>query len=265
MNIVKITNRIALATVILLMYWVFIFICSTVFGFKVFRENMTEMFFMSIVGIFAILGGAIILNIMFNLTAIAEGRKTGENNTETKQSAKNTKRFFMLFPVSLAVIFGLLYAGDLTTSRKNEQYLVSSAADLLQEQNQIIDRLSDYTFSREYIEQASEDIRILGRVEEKFPQITVITRDQLMGKPVLLGFTGHANLGKDEKALKADYILSTSSEERKYLNAVFDGNTGEHRFSSSDGRHEVYYPVTTEKGQVVIHLTRYSRYGKMGS
>lgn len=260
MNVVKITNKIALITVVLLMYWVFVFISSTVFGFKVFRENMTEIFLMSILGIFAILSGSIILNIMFNLTAIAEGR------TKTEQEPrKSQKGPILAFLGSLAVIFMLLYAGDLATSKKKETYLVSSASDLLKEQKEIIDRLSGYSFSREYIENASQDIKVLGKVEEKFPSVTVITKDEIDGKPILLGFSSYAGLGKDEKPQKADYILSTSSEERKYLYLVFDGKSSEYRFSSNDGRYEIYYPVKTNSGLIVIHLSQHSRYGKLGS
>lgn len=260
MNVVKITNKIALVTVTLLMYWVFIFICSSVFGFKVFRENMTEIFFLSIMGIFAVLAGAIILNIMLNLTAIADGR-----GAVVDQSGRSNKKPLAIFLFSLIAIFAFLYAGDVATSKKKEKYLVSSAADLLAEQKEIIDRLSNYNFSRAYIESSSQDIKILSKVEEKFPKVTVIVRDSLLGKPLLLGFTAYASLGKKEDALKVDYILSTSSEERQYLNSVFDGSLSDHRFSSNDGRYEIYYPVKTEKGQIVIHLSQYSRYGKIGS
>jgi hypothetical protein len=260
MNVVKITNKIALATVILLMYWVFIFICSSVFGFKVFQENMTEMFLLSILGIFAILSGAIILNIMFNLTAIAGGR-----NLDVEKSAQSNKKPIAIFLGSLVFIFVFLYAGDVATANKKEKYLVSSAADLIEEQKEIIGRLSNYSFSRDYIENSSQDIKVLSKVEEKFPKVTVITRDSLRGKPLLLGFTSYTGLGKDEKALKADYILSTSSEERKYLNSIFDGVSSEHRFSSNDGRYEIYYPVKTKSGNIVIHLSQHSRYGKVGS
>lgn len=260
MNVVKITNKIALTTVILLMYWVFIFICSAVFGFKVFRENMTEMFLLSILGIFSILSGAIILNIMFNLTAIAEGREK-----ENEKAAKGHKLPTIAFLGSLLVIFILLYAGDLATSKKKEEYLVSSASDLLKEQKEIIDRLSNYSFSREYIERASQDIKVLSKVEEKFPRVTVITRDAIDDKPLLLGFSSYTGLNKDEEALKADYILSTSSEERQYLHSVFDGDSSRHHFSSNNGRYEIYYPVETDKGHIVIHLSQHSRYGKIGS
>jgi hypothetical protein len=221
---------------------------------------MTEMFSLSILGIFSILSGAIILNIMFNLTAIADGKAKRDES-----SKKNHKIAIYAFLGSLVVVFGLLYLGDMATAKEKERYLVSAASDLIEEQKEIIGRLADYTFSREYIEKASENIKVLSKVEEKFPRVTVIIKDSWEGKPLLLGFAGYTGLGKDEKALKADYILSTSSEERKYLYSVFDAQVTDHRFSSNDGRYEIYYPVTTDIGQIVLHLSQYSRYGKLGS
>ncbi|MCX4025851.1 hypothetical protein H0A36_21860 [Endozoicomonas sp. SM1973] len=260
MNIVKVTNKIALVMVVLLAYWVFIFTCSTVFGFKVFRENMSEIFLLSILGIFAVLLGSIIINIMFNLTAIAEGKKCTEN-----MPANKYKYALLGFLGSLVAIFMFLYLGDVATSKKKEDYLVSSASALIEEQKDIMEKLASYSFSRKYIESAGHDIKVLSKVEEKFPQVTVIVRDSLNGKQLLLGFSSYSGLGPQEKALRVDYILSTSSEERQYLNSVFDGKVSNHRFSSSDGRYEIYYPVKTDQGIIVIHLSQYSRYGKMGS
>lgn len=259
MNIVKVTNRIALVSVVGLMYWVFIFVCSTVFGFKVFRENMTEMFLLSILGIFAILSGSIILNIMFNLTAIAEGKR----NIDTKKS--NAARPVAIFIGSLLVIFLGLYFGDMATTNKKEKYLVSSASDLVAEQSDVMSRLSNYSFTREYLESTAQDIKILSKVEEKFPSITVIVKDNIKDKSYLLGFGGYIYLSDDKEPQKANYILSTSSEERKYLKAVFSGENREHWFSSNDGKYEMYFPVKTEDGTMVLHLSQRSRYGKIGS
>jgi len=259
MKIVKVTNKIALVTVIGLMYWVFIFICSTVFGFKVFRENMTEMFLLSILGIFAILSGSIILNIMYNLTAIAEGRKNEE------KSRNNRFNPLVIFSGSLVLIFVFLYAGDIATTKKKEKYLVSSAAALVKEQNEAVLRLTNYSFSREFLENASQDIKILSKVEEKYPSITLIVEDEIQGKNYLLGFGGYIYLSDDKEPKKANYILSTSSEERDYLYSVFSGATSKHKFSSNDGRYEMYYPITTKFGTVVLHLSQHSRYGKIGS
>ncbi|PID76616.1 MAG: hypothetical protein CSB24_05745 [Deltaproteobacteria bacterium] len=260
MNIVRITNKIALIAVILLIYWVFIFVSCEVFGFKVFRENMTEIFYLSIFGLFAVMTAAVILNIMLNLTAIAEGRPAGK-----ALSSRNIFKTAAAFIGSLAVIFALLYTGDLVSSRKKEAYLVAAASDLVKEQRHIIDRLADYSFSRQYIEEAARDIGILSKVEEKFPQIIVIAPDKIEGRDFLLRFSRYSELEKDEEPQKSGYILSTSSEERQYLYDVFAGKTSQRRFSASDGRYELYYPVQTSKGTVIIHLSQYNRYGKLGS
>lgn len=260
MSIVKVTNKVALVTVAILMYWVFIFVCSTAFGFKVFRENMTEVFLLSILGIFAILAGSIILNIMYNLTAIAEGRKVEETGKPSRGF-----RPVAIFLGSLVAVFLLLYLGDLATSKRKEAYLVSAASDLVKEQSDTISRLAQYSFNREYLEGVSENIKLLRKVEEKFPAITVIVKDNIQDKPYLLGFNFYVHLSKDKEPQKADYILSTSSEERQYLYSVFDGETSKHWFSSHDGRYEMYYPVKTESGTIVLHLAQRSRYGKFGS
>lgn len=70
--LVKLSNAIGLISIVLLVYWVFTFIVITVFNFKVFRENMTETFYLSVLGIIALMLGSLIINIMLNLTRIAE-------------------------------------------------------------------------------------------------------------------------------------------------------------------------------------------------
>jgi len=259
MSVVKITNKIALITVALLMYWVFIFISSTVFGFKTFGENMTELFLLSILGIFSILSGSIILNIMYNLTAIAQ---RGDGVQIKNHSGKIIGALFF---VSLVVIFILLYAGDVATAKKKEEFLVSSAVDLIEEKSDIVGRLADYSFTREYIQRTSDDIKLLSKVEEKFPNITVITNDTVDSKPFLLRFNSYSRLSDDKKVSKVDYILSTSSEERKYLFSVFNEDVVEHRFSSNNGQYEIYFPVNTDKGKIVLYLSQRNRYGKIGS
>ena len=83
--LVKISNSIGLISIILLIYWVFTFVLIQVFGLKIFRQHLTESFLMSILGILALMGGALMLNIMFNLTRIAErAQPTVESKTQKK-------------------------------------------------------------------------------------------------------------------------------------------------------------------------------------
>lgn len=260
MNLVKLTNRIALITVILMIYWVFTFVCTEVFGFKVFRKNMTEMFALSILGIFAVLGGALILNIMFNLTAIAEQRQ----NTPIKTSF-NVKWGLTAFTTSLFVIFGALYAGDLATTKKRERYLLASAQSLVNEQKNIIKQLSNYEFSKPYINTLAKNVSLLSDIEEEFAEITVITSDNIDSNRVLLGFNQYQHYDEDKHLYKPHFIISTSKKERDFLYDFFDGKNNGHLFSSHNSNYELYYPIATEKGRIVLHLTKYNRYGKIGS
>jgi hypothetical protein len=260
LNISKITNRVAMVTVVLLVYWVFAFVCIQVFGFKVFRENLTQIFAMSILGIFAVLGGAIILNVMFNLTAIAERH----NDQQTQVSNLGIRKKGILFVISLVVIFSLLFIGDLASSNRKERRLVAAAKVLVEEQKETINRISKYNFSADYLSNASAAIKFMSKIDENFPKVTAIVRDKIDGKPVLLGFSEYYRKSEDTPQ-KVDYILSTSAEERNYLNAIFDDEKKDYRFSSNDGRYEIYFPVNTDNDLIVFHLSEYSRYGKFGS
>lgn len=260
MNIAKTTNRIALITVVLMIYWVFIFVSTEVFGFRVFKENISQVFGMSILGIFAILAGAIILNVMYNLTSIAETK----SGVKSESKPLNVKAISIGAVVSFALLFGALYVGDAATSLKKKSRLISSAESLANEQIDVIERIADYEFSEEYLTKIKSSINLLSKIDESFPQVTAIVTDQIQDKKVLLGLSGYYYGNFDEKS-PSDFILSTSAEEREYLYSVFDGSEDSHRFSSNDGSYEIYFPVITDKGIVVLHLSEFSRYGKIGS
>ena len=111
-QLVKLSNSIGITSIILLIYWVFIFITIEVFGLKIFRENLTETFYLSIVGILALMAGALIVNIMFNLTRIAQ------KHNQDESISKSGKRMGLIFLLSLPAIFLALFAGDYLTSKK---------------------------------------------------------------------------------------------------------------------------------------------------
>ena len=62
-KLVKATNIIGMTAVVLLVYWVFVLILTSVFGLRIFREHITEIFAMSILGILAVMAGDSILSL----------------------------------------------------------------------------------------------------------------------------------------------------------------------------------------------------------
>jgi hypothetical protein len=270
-SIIKFTNRIALFSIGLLIYWVFIYIAITVFGLKVFRENITQAFYLSILGIFALLFAAIIVNVMFNLTKISNSLSAYVTNSEiinseSKSRQKWNRRAFIYFLLSFPIIFVLLFLGDFGTSRIRKSVLVSAAKSLVKENQNILSELTKYSFSKEYIEMAKQKLTVITKLDENLSQIQLIVGDQFDGKSVFLQFSSYGRYDSDVKIInKSDYIYSCSASERSYLTNVFAGSENDYLFSANDGNYELYYPVIINAKTVVLYFTDRQNYGKYGS
>ena len=263
-KVIKLTNRISFFSIILLIYWVFIFCSITVFEFKVFRENITQSFYLSIIGILALLTGAVIVNVMINLTKIAESI---ENRTESPKKTISKGRPILLisFLISFPLLFLILFYGDLSTSKRKERFLVDSAEYMVSNNKQIFQQLTNYTFDWNYIEYASNSLKILSKEDESFPSVSILIKDEIEKKEVYLKFGSYYYASEKEKPARADFIYPCSKGEREYLKEVFKNNNLSHNFSASDGKYELYYPVLNENNLVVLYFTDRQRYGKIGS
>ncbi|TPG31813.1 peptidase [Flavobacterium pectinovorum] len=260
-QIVRLSNIIGITSILLLVYWVFTFIMIQVFGLKVFRENMTETFYLSVLGILALMVGSLIVNLMFNLTRIAE-----KHNLDAVNNKSNKMRFItllLIFPLIALILFG----GDYLTSAKKEKMLVESAKSIIETNKANSDKLVNYTFSENYIKETSEILEILSGTDKNFPSVTLIVKDSIKGSPVYLGFNEYFgdNLKDTIKPQKSDYIYKTTQEERAYLNSVFDKKNEELRYSSHDGNYELFYPYKKNGKKVILYFSEQQRYGKLGS
>jgi hypothetical protein len=268
--LVKISNTIGIVSIIALVLWVFIFVCTEVFGFKVFRENITDTFAMSILGILALMTGALIINIMLNLTRIAE-KHNQDNLTETaKKPSKLWWSLLLVFPL----IFFLLWSGDYLTAKKKENLLIVSAKSIVENDTVKSNKLVNYSFTIEWLRSTEIIINLYAKADTHFPHISVLVADTINNSNVILGFSEYSILtgiytDKEDKQTKLSdktvYIHSTTKEERDYLNSVFYENNDEIRFNSHNGNYELFYPYRKIGKIIVLYFSDYQRYGKIGS
>lgn len=260
--LVKLSNIIGIISIVLLVYWVFIFISITVLGLKVFRENLTETFYLSVIGILALMLGALIINIMFNLTRIAE--KHNQDDTLDKKST--SKRLGLIFGLSFPLIFGLLFGGDYLTSNKKERMLISSAKSIIESNLEKSNKLLNYSFDKKWIIEMEDILELYEKTDEHFPFVSVIVADSIDKSQIFLGFRNYYGLLKDTiPPLKKDYIQKTTQVEREYLTKVFFKNFDKIRFSAHDGRYELFYPYFNNGKRIVLYFSDYQRYGKIGN
>lgn len=265
--LIKTTNKVALWATIALFYWVFIFICITVFDLKVFRENITETFFMSVLGIFSLLGGALVLNVMSNLSKISSSVQTTEAQ---KSDFKNMKWWL----ISLPVIFGLLFIGNMLSTNEKERKLVASALSVIQQNPEYSHSFANYSFDKSYIKETAEALKVINKIDKFFPHALVIQRDSIQNRQVFLKFSSRdyfpaqlSSKGKKTEGplLKQDFIFTTGKDERAYLTKVFNGQTDKHLFTAHKNRYELFYPVIVDNKRFVMYFSDYQRYGKIGS
>ncbi len=262
-KLVWLSNIIGIASIILLIYWVFIFIAITVFDLKVFRENMTETFYLSVFGILALMFGALMINIMFNLTRIAEKH----NQDEINHSKKKSKRLSILFIISFPILFAFLYTGDYLTSKKKETMLISSAQSIIESNNEKCEKLINYSFDKNWITETANILYFYSNIDTHFPHVSVIIADTLDNTNVFLGFDTYAGFSDNDSTQprKIKYIRNTTKEERIYLEKVFFENQDEIRFSAHKGTYELFYPYSKNGRKIILFFSEYQRYGKLGS
>ncbi|HNZ26060.1 MAG TPA: hypothetical protein PLG34_01015 [Spirochaetota bacterium] len=263
-KIVKICNIIALISIILLIYWVFIFINITVFGFKVFKENITQSFYLSILGILSLLIGTLIINIMLNLTRIAD--YISNKNNEIKKTIN--KKFIGIFIVTFPIIFSLLFLGDIMTANKKKQFIINAGNNIRANYKDEISQLMNYEFDKKYISAATEILGYLSKSDESIKRIQLIINDNYNDDSVYLIF-GNNYFTNDDKNIndinKVDYIFKCSSDEKKYLREIFNDKKVNIRFSKYDGKYELYYPIEYNNKIIILYFTDYQEYGKFGS
>ena len=290
-KLVKATNIIGMVAVTLLVYWVFALILIQVFGLKVFREHITEIFLMSILGILAVMGGTLMLNIMLNLTRIAE---RGQEE-EVRGGRKTVYLLLAVFPILAALLFG----GNYLTIRQKRDILTQSSERIVKDNPAQIDALTDYRFDLAYIKKSSEILDLMAKDDLSFKSAMIIVQDKIDNKPVYLAFSADSRLnvggeavptasqneavpaasqnveGNDnfvmdrngEKVMvkKMDYVYSPNLKEREYLQKVFAGQTQEMRYEAEDGHYSLCYPYRKNGKTIVLCFSDYQEYGKIGS
>ena len=97
--------------------------------------------------------------------------------------------------------------------------------------------------------------------------MSILVRDSINDEPVYLGFTRYKSgvLNDTIFPFKKDFIRKTTQPEREFLKSVFEDGNEKYRYSTHDGKYELFYPYFKGEKRIVIYFSEYQRYGKIGS
>jgi hypothetical protein len=266
---IRITNHVALYACIVFVYWVGIYSVATVFNLKVFKDNVTNAFGMSLVGILAVLAASIILNVMANLSKIsaAVSAPRGQAVAQQAMPARGWTWRATALILPFLLIVGALFVGDYFSAQRQQQVLLASARRLVAENQVALRQLAYYQFDAHYISQAQQNLQVLNKIDKNFPQVMAILPDTIGDKPFFLAWDGTSyDDSQNEKTppRKVDFIYSTTPEERDYLTRVFAGTRTDPWVHIEKDRYQLYFPAMIDGKRLVLYLSD-DRSGKFSS
>lgn len=262
-KIVKLSNIVGLVSITLLIYWVFTFLLITVFNLKVFRENLTESFYLSVIGILALMFGSLMISIMHNLSSISESLHKANHKSE---QVKGRKFAPLIIAIIVFVLIGLtLFVGDYLSSIRKKEILIKTADQLSITYKTQLQEIASYEFSLDYIKNASEFSKMISRLDKNFSYVSIIVLDKIYDKDSFLQFKQNYFNPKSVLETKSSFIFSSDFKQREYLTNVFRNNQLEYYFSAHDGKYELFYPLEYNGQIIVLYFTDFQRYGKIGS
>jgi hypothetical protein len=265
-SMVRLSNIVGSVAVLALAYWVLVYIVMEVFELRVFRQRTSASFGLSILGILAVMAGALMTNVMFNLTRIAERHNLDAASPSLPAPAARHLR--MLVALSFPLLVVLLFIGDRYSSRQQELRMQASAQSIIASNPGYLAEILEYRFGREWILRTGDRVAFYKKLDKTFPGVAIIVRDEADGAPIFLKFndnaSGHLPRSPEEDAValrKTDFIAETSAEERAWLTAVFDGKRADPFFQKEGSRRDLFYPVTRNGRIVVFYFSEYGHGG----
>lgn len=285
-TLVKWTNRIAVVAILALIYWVFAFIIIQVFDIRIFRQNMTEIFAFSVLGILAVMAGSLMLNIMLNLTQIAEVRSAEPTeNTTPKSYKKLLISLLAIFPI----IASLLFLGNIANTNKKREFMTNTVSQIAQSgHSQKIQQITQQNLSnlnKQDVINITSQIEQMSKFSPAIHHVEFIVPDTVNGEKVFLVFTQYPphivdtqsateKVDTPENHIKTNHqpidksklIQYYDTEKNRYLQKVFNENSNQTYFYHNNGNFELWYPYLVN-GKVVgvYYVSDYMRYGKYGS
>jgi nitrogen fixation/metabolism regulation signal transduction histidine kinase len=248
-KMVKLSNAIAFYSAWALVYWIILFITANVFGLSIFKGYTAAILYFTIRGIVVLMVGALILNIMFNLSRMAD--KTEES------SPKKDKLHMIIFLATLPALVCLLFFGNFLSAKNIEKNLNKSADEIAETYAPELTRISRYAFTKEWINNAANVLKIMEKTDQNFNDVYVVLPDEINKTKTFLTFDAKGiSMDRAVTLDKIDYIEKTTPQERAYFESVFDGEYTERFFSSKDPYRYEYYklfvPIFEENDRIII-------------
>jgi hypothetical protein len=256
------TISIITITVAFIALWFVIFMVSSTFDLTVFAEKTTEFFYLLIFAAIATVFCAAFLNMSLNLSLIAD-IKIQETKIEHEKSFG--KQVILILCAGIVVVVALLFIGDQLSRKQEKERLLSECSDLISRYQTSINELSNSLADTSFIKRIPTILEFLSSQKSDYRDIAIITFAKFDGQATFLRITPNTSENDLHKPYFNSSFYRCNKRDTEYLSDVFQKKLQEPFVWSEKSDHYLYFPVTSGKVPFVLHLSKYTRYGKIGS
>jgi hypothetical protein len=264
-TIVKWCNRLAILAILALLYWVLLFSVNEVFDLRILRERSTTAFGFVVLGILALLAGSLMLNIMFNLTRIAEraehpARASSNANTPTTGSPR---RWLLGFTALTSLSVALMFAGDARTRMLKKDLMLQTAQTISSQNQAALRQFAQQELTTPNVNALAQQLQLVRKSAEFVHEVYVLRPEKILGQDSIVAID-HELPPEDKQAFSSlDLAFKASQQQRTYLNAVFAGQADAPLYVSRGGHYWLLYPVRLDDKVLVLFLSDEQAYGKV--
>lgn len=277
-NIARISYRVALGAILLLITWCIAALVVNVFDLSVFEEKTSDFLMMAILPILATVVGAGIINVISNIGLISNHITNGKN-VEKVNEGKNYLRIFTL--VNVGVIL-LLVVGNSISSKIKEVKLIREIDSIIESNAILIESISNPMLTPEYLNKVSSVLKYIGKSNSKLNDPVLIFQCDIIGQKTLCSIDDDADVsnGLINKILNVDNNIEQANNKFDSLKYVYRDEEEikqkiiEHISGSIEkpfvenknkSNYFIYKLVKIGNTNCILRMNKYVRYGKIGS
>ncbi len=261
-KLVKLTVSIILLTIGGIIIWFFGLMLTLTFNLNVFDQG--SMGFMA-----SILGGALVLaacsallNLVLNLSIIAEKSVTAE---EKNESSPVNYKSAAIFAGALLLTAVFLFAGDYLSRKSFRNKLTAEVHDIIARYPKSIEKIGTLIQDKKSQNEIPAILSFLSKLKHEFPSVILITSGTFNGEKAFMKITPYTQEHDLLKPGIYNSFYECGKKDCDYLAQVFSGKSNEKYFWNENDNYYYYIPYGSGENTYILLFSKLQRYGKIGS
>lgn len=241
---------IMLISIILSVFWYFIYTTLETFNLRVFAEKTATFFYIFIFVVIILNILLAIFNISINISLIADSKYPEEQ----KISVKQRKKIIIVIGSIFIFLTLLLFAGNFLTKNIEKNRLISEAKDIVKRYDETINSISINLSKDSTIKNIPELIKFLDSQKYDYPSITLI-RQIKINNEITYVFIDKDNKIADEDINFNSQYYKSDKKELNYFDSIFSGKSNEILYLEHTDNY-VYIPINKNG---IIFILRFDK------